>query len=87
MSTAAHAWRIDNDSKEEDTEDYDRRHGRSSDYKINVDITDFYGGMHVEEFLDWILDVESFFQYMKIPQGKRVKLVAFKLKGTSSAWW
>ena len=52
-----------------------------------MDITDFYGGMHVEEFLDWILHVESFFQYMKILQGKMVKFVAFKLKGATSAWW
>ena len=26
----------------------DKRCGTNSDYKINVDIPDFYGGMHVE---------------------------------------
>ena len=67
---------LDNDSEEEDTEDYDRSHGKRLEYKINVDIADFHGGMHVEEFLDWIFDVESFFfQYIKIPQGKRVKYI------------
>ena len=75
------------DSEEENTEDYDKRHGKSSEYKINIDIVDFYGGMHVKEFLDWILDVENFFQYMRIPHGKKVKFVAFKLKGAASAWW
>ena len=51
-----------------------------------MDIADFYGRMHVEEFLDWILGVENFFQYMEILQDKQVKLVAFKLKGAAFAW-
>lgn len=40
---------------------------KSLDYKINVDIIDFYGGTHVQEFLDWISNVENFYQYMEIP--------------------
>lgn len=45
---------LDNDLEEKDVGDYDRRCKKSSEYKINVYIVDFYGGMHVEEFLDWI---------------------------------
>lgn len=53
--------------KEEDDEDYDKRHEKCLDYKISVDVVDFYGGMDVE---DWILDVENFFEYMKNFQDK-----------------
>ena len=77
---------LENNLKEEESvEDYNKCK-RNSDYKINVDIPNFYGGMHVEEFLDWILGVENFFQYMEILQDKQVKLVAFKLKGAAFAW-
>ena len=43
---------LDSNSEDENAEDYDRRHGKSSEYKINMDIAYFYSGMHVEEFLD-----------------------------------
>lgn len=52
---------------------------KSLDYKINVDIPYFYGGMHAEELIDWISQVESFFEYMEVPQGKRIELMAFNL--------
>lgn len=43
---------LENNLKEEESvEDYNKCK-RNSDYKINVDIPNFYGGMHVEEFLD-----------------------------------
>lgn len=47
----------------------------------------FIMGLHVNEFLDWIMDVKNLFQYIEISQDKQVKLVAFKFKGTTSAWW
>lgn len=31
------------------------------------------------------VSIESFFEYIKIPSKKRVRLVAFKLKGVASA--
>lgn len=43
-----------------DAEDCDRRRIKGLYYKTNIDIVDFYSGMHVEEFLKWILDVENF---------------------------
>lgn len=44
-------------------------------------------GLHVKEFLDWIMDIKNFFQYIEISQDKQVKLVAFMFKCTTSAWW
>lgn len=52
---------LDINLEEEDVEDYNRRCKKSSEYKINVDIIDFYGGMHVKEFLDWISDIKIAF--------------------------
>ena len=61
--------------------DYERKGGRNSDYKINVDLPKFYGRMHIVEFLNQITEVENFLEHMEIFQENWVKLVAFKLKG------
>lgn len=60
------------------------KHGRNLEYKINVDLPNFYGGSHIEGFMDVISQVENFFRYMEIPQEKWVKLLVFKLKGAAS---
>lgn len=61
-------------SKEEESVEGDKRNRKSLDYKINIDILDFYDGMHVEEILDRISMVDSFVEYIKIPPEKWVKL-------------
>lgn len=49
-----------------------------------MDLPNFYGGSHIEGFMDVISQVENFFRYMEIPQEKWVKLLVFKLKGAAS---
>ncbi|KAG2664308.1 hypothetical protein I3760_16G076400 [Carya illinoinensis] len=56
-------------------------------FRIKIDLPCFNGHLHVESFLDWMLEVENFFDYMQIPKAQQVKLVAYKLRGGASAWW
>lgn len=54
---------------------------------MKIDLPSFSGKLDLEPFLDWIKNVESFFEYMSTPESKKVKLVSFKLKSGASAWW
>jgi hypothetical protein len=57
------------------------------EYRMKVDLPSFDGHLHIEDFLDWITEVEWFFEYMSISEERKVKLVAYKFKGGASAWW
>ena len=48
------------------------------------DFLEFSGQLHIKEFLDWLIEVESFFEDRNIQKKKQVKFVSRKLKG--SAW-
>ncbi|KAK3227345.1 hypothetical protein Dsin_007207 [Dipteronia sinensis] len=45
----------------------------------------FDGLLGMEEFLDWLDDVESVFD--GYPEDKKVRLITCKLRGAASAWW
>ena len=55
--------------------------------RMKVDLPTFNGRMDVEKFLDWIKNVEIFFDYANTPEHKKVRLVALKLQDGASAWW
>ena len=47
----------------------------SQDFQIKIDILIFHGRLNLEEFLDWIQTMDSFFEYMDVPEKKQVTLV------------
>ncbi|CAJ2652834.1 unnamed protein product [Trifolium pratense] len=78
----------DSNSEEEEvvTEERNNR-GNHHDYRVKADIPLFYGTMGVDEFLDWQIDVDRFFDVMDVPEHKQVKMVAIRLKSTAAVWW
>ena len=58
-----------------------------SHFDFKVDIPEFEGKLDPDEFLDWLQTVERVFDFKDIPDEKKVKLVALKLRRYASTWW
>ena len=56
-------------------------------YRIKVDLQNFSGSLDVESVLDWLAEVERFFEIMNVEEERKVPIVAYKLKGGAAAWW
>ena len=54
---------------------------------MKVELPSFNGNVSIEEYLDWVSEVEIFFDYLGTANDKQVCLMAYKLKGGASAWW
>src|SRR5574338_1260715 len=54
---------------------------------MKTEIPEFKGGMQAEEFLDWLADVEEIFDFKEVPEDRKVKLVATRVRGRDMAWW
>jgi len=52
-----------------------------------VDIPEFEGQLDPDLFLDWLQTVERVFEFKDIPDERKVKLVALKLRKYASIWW
>ena len=52
---------------------------------MKVELPSFNGNVSIEEHLDWVSKVETFFNYIGTADDKQVCLVAYKLKEGASA--
>ncbi|KAI5443743.1 hypothetical protein KIW84_012409 [Lathyrus oleraceus] len=52
-----------------------------------VDIPLFYKMMEVEEFIDWQIDIDRFFDVLAVLKNKQVKMVAIRMKSIAAVWW
>jgi len=54
---------------------------------LKVDIPEFHGGLHADEYLDWINTIDEVLKFKQVLEDRRVALVATKLRGWARAWW
>ena len=58
---------------------------RHIDYRMKIEIPQCDGLFMIEEFFDWLVDVEKFFDYWGTEEQMKVNLVACRLKGGALA--
>jgi hypothetical protein len=55
--------------------------------KAKMDIPVYEGNLDVEELLDWIRALDTYFDYEDIEEDKKVKHAVMRLKGHAALWW
>jgi hypothetical protein len=55
--------------------------------KAKMDIPVYEGNLDVEELLDWIRALDTYFDYEDVKEDKKVKHVVTRLKGHVAFWW
>jgi len=63
------------------------RRGKQLALDFKVEIPEFEGQLNPDEFIEWMNTVERVFTYKDVPDDKKVKLVALKLRKYASIWW
>ena len=55
--------------------------------RAKMDIPVYEGKLDVEELLDWIRALDTYFDYEDVEEDKKVKHVVTILKGHAALWW
>lgn len=63
------------------------RRGKQLAMDFKVEIPEFEGQLNPDDFVEWMNTVERVFEYKDVPDDKKVKLVALKLRRYASIWW
>ena len=63
------------------------REDRSWEMGFKVEIPEFHGGVRGEELLDWLVAVQELLEFKRVPEERKVALVATKFRGKAASWW
>lgn len=63
------------------------REDRSWELGFKVDIPEFHCGFRGEELLDWLVAVQEMLEFKRVPEERKVALVATKFRGKAASWW
>ena len=55
--------------------------------RLKFEFPTFLGNLNLEELIDWINELEEYFEYEDIKDPDRVNFVKVKLKGHAKIWW
>jgi hypothetical protein len=55
--------------------------------KVKMDVPVYEGNLDVEELLDWIRALDTYFDYEYIEEDKKVRHAVTRLKGHATLWW
>ena len=55
--------------------------------KLSLEVVPYDGKLDTNVVLDWIFDMEKFFEYENTLDNRKVKIVVTRLKGHASLWW
>jgi hypothetical protein len=55
--------------------------------RAKMDIPDYEGNLDIEEILDWIRALDTYFDYEDVKEDNKVKHDVTRLKGHATLWW
>ena len=55
--------------------------------KPRLELSNYDGRLSTEALLDWISELDKYFEYEEINEDKRVRFAVTKLKGHATLWW
>lgn len=51
------------------------------------EVPTYQGGLDPNELLDWINEMNKFFDYDEMSEERKVKFIVTRLKGHATLWW
>ena len=51
------------------------------------ELSTYDGSLIAEHLIEWISELDKYFEYDEVEEYKRVRLVVMRLKGHASLWW
>ncbi|GJY77858.1 hypothetical protein Tco_0483659 [Tanacetum coccineum] len=62
-------------------------YGEWQSYRVKAKIPNFVRNLDIEAVLDWLYEVDMFFDIMKVPKEEQQNVVSYKLHGGAGVWW